>query len=99
MAETRRILLDGYAVDVVRDGDELVAGDGRRVAVDAAVHLAPVEPTKIICVHLNYSSRVDEFMTKLPVGADVLPQADHCPLWPRCRRRATRGVRVAQLRR
>ncbi len=66
MAETRRILLDGYPVDVVRDGDELVAGDGRRVAIDAALHLAPSEPTKIICVHLNYSSRVDEFMTKLP---------------------------------
>ena len=31
MAETRRILLDGYPVDVVPDGDDLVAGDGRRV--------------------------------------------------------------------
>jgi 5-oxopent-3-ene-1,2,5-tricarboxylate decarboxylase/2-hydroxyhepta-2,4-diene-1,7-dioate isomerase len=25
-----------------------------------------VEPSKIICVHLNYSSRTEEFMTKLP---------------------------------
>ena len=66
MTETRRILLDGYACEVVRDGDVLVAGDGRSVAVDDAVHLPPVQPTKIICIHLNYRSRVDEFMTKLP---------------------------------
>jgi 5-oxopent-3-ene-1,2,5-tricarboxylate decarboxylase/2-hydroxyhepta-2,4-diene-1,7-dioate isomerase len=66
MVELRRILLDGYATQVHRDGDQLVAGDGRRVAIDDAVHLPPVEPTKIICVHLNYTSRVDEFMTRLP---------------------------------
>ena len=26
---------------------------------------SPVEPTKIVCVHLNYRSRVDEFVAKL----------------------------------
>ncbi len=66
MAEIRRILLDGYPTEVVKDGDTLVAGDGRSVAIDDAIHLAPVEPTKIIAVHLNYESRVKEFMTKLP---------------------------------
>jgi 5-oxopent-3-ene-1,2,5-tricarboxylate decarboxylase / 2-hydroxyhepta-2,4-diene-1,7-dioate isomerase len=66
MPEYRRILLDGVATHVVRDGDDLVAGDGRRVGVDEAIHLPPVEPSKIIAVHLNYRSRVDEFMTKLP---------------------------------
>ena len=64
--ETRRILLDGYPTEVVRQGDVLVAGDGRQVAIVDAMHLAPVEPTKIIAVHLNYQSRTDEFMTKLP---------------------------------
>jgi 5-oxopent-3-ene-1,2,5-tricarboxylate decarboxylase/2-hydroxyhepta-2,4-diene-1,7-dioate isomerase len=68
MAEYRRILLDGYPVVVERAGDALVAADGRRVDVDDAVHLPPCEPTKIVCVHLNYSSRVDEFMTKLPAA-------------------------------
>ena len=68
MAEIRRILLDGYPTEVVRDGERLVAGDGRSVAIDEAVHLAPVEPSKIICIHLNYTSRVDEFMTKLPAA-------------------------------
>jgi len=66
LTEYRRILLEGAPVQVVRHGDTLVAGDGREVGVDDAVHLAPVEPTKIICVHLNYDSRTQEFMTKLP---------------------------------
>jgi len=66
MAEHRRILLDGVATPVVRDGDELVTGDGHRIPAEQAIHLPPVEPSKIIAVHLNYRSRVEEFMTKLP---------------------------------
>lgn len=66
MPEYRRILLDGYPCEVRREGDTLVAGDGREVGVDDAVHLPPTEPTKIIAVHLNYASRTNEFMTKLP---------------------------------
>ncbi len=68
MDETRRILLNGYPTEVRRHGDDLVAGDGRSVSVDDAVHLAPVQPTKILCIHLNYRSRVEEFMTKLPAA-------------------------------
>jgi 5-oxopent-3-ene-1,2,5-tricarboxylate decarboxylase/2-hydroxyhepta-2,4-diene-1,7-dioate isomerase len=64
--EYRRILLDGNVVDVVRDGNTLVAGDGRTVPVDDARHLAPVTPSKIICIHLNYRSRVEEMLTTLP---------------------------------
>jgi 5-oxopent-3-ene-1,2,5-tricarboxylate decarboxylase/2-hydroxyhepta-2,4-diene-1,7-dioate isomerase len=64
--ERRRILLDGTATEVTRDGEELVAADGRRVAIDDAGHLPPCEPTKIVCVHLNYESRVKEFLATLP---------------------------------
>lgn len=66
MSEYRRILLDGVVVETVREGDDLVTGDGRRVAAATATHLPPVQPSKIVAVHLNYRSRVDEFMTKLP---------------------------------
>ncbi len=66
MIEYRRILLDGAAVEVVRDGAELVAGDGRRIRADDAVHLPPVVPSKIIAVHLNHVSRVREFGVTLP---------------------------------
>ena len=68
MAEYRRILLDGYPCEVRRTGDSLIAGDGREVGVDEAIHLPPSEPTKIIAVHLNYASRTEEFMTKLPAA-------------------------------
>jgi 5-oxopent-3-ene-1,2,5-tricarboxylate decarboxylase/2-hydroxyhepta-2,4-diene-1,7-dioate isomerase len=68
-AELRRVLLDGAATLVRRQGDELVAADGRVVGVDEAVHLPPVEPTKIICCHLNHISRVREF------GTAALPPA------------------------
>jgi 5-oxopent-3-ene-1,2,5-tricarboxylate decarboxylase / 2-hydroxyhepta-2,4-diene-1,7-dioate isomerase len=68
MAEYRRILLDGAVVQVRRDGDYLVAGDGRRVDVSGAVHLPPVTPAKIIAVHLNHGSRVAEFQARLPAA-------------------------------
>ncbi len=66
MTEFRRILLDGYPLQVERVGEELVAPDGRKIAIKDAVHLAPSEPTKIVAVHLNYDSRTKEFLTKLP---------------------------------
>ena len=66
MPEYRRILLRDREVQTHVDGDELVTADGDRVHIEDAVHLPPVEPTKIIATHLTYRSRVDEFMTKLP---------------------------------
>ena len=66
MTEYRRILLDGAAVQVTRHGDILRAGDGREATVDEAIHLPPVEPGKIIAVHLNHASRVREFGATLP---------------------------------
>ena len=68
MTEYRRILLDGYPTQVVRRGDDLIADDGRVTAIADAIHLAPAEPTKIIAVHLNFDSRTQEFMTKLPAA-------------------------------
>ena len=68
MTEYRRILLDGACVQVVRDGDDLVAADGRRVAAAGAVHLPPCQPTKIVAVHLNHRSRVAEFGATLPAA-------------------------------
>ena len=80
MSEYRRVLLEGYPTVVQRQRNELVAGDGRRIGIEDAIHLAPVEPRKIICVHLNYKSRVDEFMTKLP----ATPTYFHKPITALC---------------
>jgi 5-oxopent-3-ene-1,2,5-tricarboxylate decarboxylase / 2-hydroxyhepta-2,4-diene-1,7-dioate isomerase len=66
MLETRRILLDGAIVEVRREGALLVAPDGRRIEAEQALHLPPVLPTKIICVHLNYRSRAEELRTVPP---------------------------------
>ncbi len=68
VTEFRRILIDGHPTQVTRVGENLVAGDGSTVSIRDAVHLPPVEPTKIIAVHLNYDSRTQEFMTKLPAA-------------------------------
>ena len=64
--ETRRILLGGGVTEVAVDGDELCAPDGRRLPAADATHLPPVEPTKIVCCHLNHISRVREFGGTLP---------------------------------
>lgn len=60
MAEYRRILVGGVDRLVeVRDGKALWI-DGREIDADSALHLPPVKPTKAICVHLNYTSRLAE---------------------------------------
>ncbi|HEY6678338.1 MAG TPA: fumarylacetoacetate hydrolase family protein, partial [Actinomycetota bacterium] len=64
--EIRRIVLDGEPAEVTRQGDVLVTSDGRHVPIDDATHLAPVQPSKIVCIHLNYESRVKEFLATLP---------------------------------
>jgi 5-oxopent-3-ene-1,2,5-tricarboxylate decarboxylase / 2-hydroxyhepta-2,4-diene-1,7-dioate isomerase len=63
--ETRRIVLDGAPTTVTREGDALVSPDGRRIPVDEPTHLPPVQPSKIVCVHLNYESRRAEFLADL----------------------------------
>jgi 5-oxopent-3-ene-1,2,5-tricarboxylate decarboxylase/2-hydroxyhepta-2,4-diene-1,7-dioate isomerase len=59
--EIRRILCEGVAHFATLEGSELVLGDGRRLPEASATHLAPCEPTKILCIHLNYESRRVEF--------------------------------------
>jgi 5-oxopent-3-ene-1,2,5-tricarboxylate decarboxylase/2-hydroxyhepta-2,4-diene-1,7-dioate isomerase len=61
-----RIEVDGAPAWGSRDGDELVLDDGRRLAAAEARYLAPVEPSKILAVHLTYRSRVAEYGARLP---------------------------------
>ena len=48
------------------DGADVVLDEGARVAQDEAAFLAPVQPTKILAVHLTYRSRVDEYAARVP---------------------------------
>jgi 5-oxopent-3-ene-1,2,5-tricarboxylate decarboxylase/2-hydroxyhepta-2,4-diene-1,7-dioate isomerase len=59
--EQRRIWCGGRPEWTTVEGEGLVLMDGRRVREAEAVYLPPCEPTKIICIHLNYESRRVEF--------------------------------------
>ncbi len=59
--EQRLVLVDGRPEWTTVDGDQLVLMDGRRVLEADAVYLPPCNPTKILCIHLNYESRRVEF--------------------------------------
>ncbi len=64
--ERRRILVDGRARWGIVESDVIRLPEGLVVPCDAAIHLPPCEPTKIVCIHLNYDSRRVEFRAPEP---------------------------------
>jgi len=61
-----RIEHDGAPAHGRLEDDAVVLGDGTRVPAASAAFLAPVEPSKIIAVHLSYRSRVEEYRARIP---------------------------------
>jgi 5-oxopent-3-ene-1,2,5-tricarboxylate decarboxylase / 2-hydroxyhepta-2,4-diene-1,7-dioate isomerase len=61
-----RVAIDGVPVWGRRAGDTIELDDGTVVPEGEASYLAPVEPSKIIAVHLTYRSRVDEYAAQVP---------------------------------
>jgi 5-oxopent-3-ene-1,2,5-tricarboxylate decarboxylase/2-hydroxyhepta-2,4-diene-1,7-dioate isomerase len=61
-----RVDADGTAIWGILDGDTVRLDDGRTLAEADATFLAPVEPSKIIAVHLTYRSRLTEYAAKTP---------------------------------
>jgi 5-oxopent-3-ene-1,2,5-tricarboxylate decarboxylase/2-hydroxyhepta-2,4-diene-1,7-dioate isomerase len=61
-----RILRDGAPVAGRHAGDAVELDDGTRIPEADASFLAPVEPSKILAVHLTYASRVDEYAARRP---------------------------------
>lgn len=59
--EQRQIQFEGRPVWTTVAGDNLLLPDGREIAEVDAVYLPPCNPTKIICIHLNFESRRVEF--------------------------------------
>jgi 5-oxopent-3-ene-1,2,5-tricarboxylate decarboxylase/2-hydroxyhepta-2,4-diene-1,7-dioate isomerase len=49
-----------------REGDGILLDSGERLTEAEAHYLAPVEPSKIIAVHLTYRSRVEEYAARPP---------------------------------
>jgi 5-oxopent-3-ene-1,2,5-tricarboxylate decarboxylase/2-hydroxyhepta-2,4-diene-1,7-dioate isomerase len=48
------------------EGAEIVLENGRRLPEPEARYLAPVEPSKILAVHLSYRSRIEEYGARIP---------------------------------
>jgi 2-keto-4-pentenoate hydratase/2-oxohepta-3-ene-1,7-dioic acid hydratase in catechol pathway len=82
MGEFRRVRVDGVArtVEVVDGRFEWF--DGRRISVEEAVHLPPVQPTKVACVHLNYRSRLEELGRDQPPAPITGTPAHSRPVEP-----------------
>lgn len=63
--ERRRVLIGGSAFwGTMVEGGQLRLDDGRSVDPSALPHLPPVDPSKIIAVHIAYSSRSMETRNK-----------------------------------
>jgi 5-oxopent-3-ene-1,2,5-tricarboxylate decarboxylase / 2-hydroxyhepta-2,4-diene-1,7-dioate isomerase len=61
-----RIVRDGRPIPGRLEGDTVVLDDGTRIPEGEANFLAPVEPSKILAVHLTYASRIDEYAARRP---------------------------------
>jgi 5-oxopent-3-ene-1,2,5-tricarboxylate decarboxylase/2-hydroxyhepta-2,4-diene-1,7-dioate isomerase len=68
VTETRRVrvTVDGVPAWGRRLGDAIELEDGRAIPAAEATYLAPVEPSKIIAVHLTYRSRIEEYAARVP---------------------------------
>jgi 5-oxopent-3-ene-1,2,5-tricarboxylate decarboxylase/2-hydroxyhepta-2,4-diene-1,7-dioate isomerase len=66
--EWRQILYGGRPEWVApsESGDSLRLADGREIPEAEAVYLPPCEPTKILCIHLAFESRLKEFRAPRP---------------------------------
>src|SRR5688500_2351682 len=61
-----RVEVDGEPRWGRREDDAIALDDGGSLAEADALYLAPVEPTKILAVHLTYRSRVEEYAARTP---------------------------------
>ena len=57
---------DGAPEWGTREGEGILLDSGERFPEAEATYLAPVEPTKILAVHLTYRSRVEEYAARTP---------------------------------
>lgn len=64
MIEFRRIIYQGRVTTVQVEDEHFIDLTGKRISVDDVVHLPPVEARKVVCVHLNYRSRLEELGRK-----------------------------------
>lgn len=61
-----RVQRNNRPVNGYQEGNKLYLDNGETISADEAHYLPPVEPTKIIAMHLNFPSRIKAFGAKMP---------------------------------
>lgn len=61
-----RVEYKGEVVDATWREGQVVLETGETLSEEEVTFLAPVQPTKIICMHLNFPSRIEAFGAKPP---------------------------------
>ena len=61
-----RVQQNGQPVKGYLEGNMLFLDNGEKISTEEAQFLAPVQPTKIIAMHLNFPSRIEAFGAKMP---------------------------------
>jgi 5-oxopent-3-ene-1,2,5-tricarboxylate decarboxylase/2-hydroxyhepta-2,4-diene-1,7-dioate isomerase len=65
-AHVVRVMRGGAPAMGRLEGEMVVLDDGSRIREADASFLAPVEPSKIMAVHLSYASRIEEYAARRP---------------------------------
>lgn len=60
MTEFRRVMFEGQVRTVEAKEGYLDWPDGRSISVEEVTHLPPSDAKQVVCVHLNYRSRLEE---------------------------------------
>ena len=68
MKTLRRILLDGNPKTLTGEDSNYFDDEGKKISLSNCEHLPPVIPRVIVCVHLNYKSRLEELGRSQPVA-------------------------------
>ena len=98
MGRRVRVLHEGEPAWGRLEGEEVVLEGGGRVSGAEAEYLAPVEPTKILAVHLTYRSRVEEYAASTPPQPSYFLKPTDDPERAPRRDQAPAGDGVPQLR-
>lgn len=61
-----RFLYEEEAIEGVIEGDEIVTTDSGRLKIEGLQYLSPVQPSKIVCVGLNYVDHAKELGMEIP---------------------------------
>jgi len=66
MKTIRRIIIENEEKVLEGENGKYFDFDGKRIVLNDSIHLCPTVPKVIVCIHLNYKSRLNELERKQP---------------------------------